>query len=64
MSYDPGEPIGTAREFLEILLEDPLFQPANALEAMLPGAGGYIFRGQPAFDLPLLPKSHRDEPPS
>lgn len=63
MRYQPDTSVHTAREFLEILLEDPLFQPANALEAMLPGAGGYIFRGQPAFDLPLLPKSHRPDCP-
>jgi hypothetical protein len=63
MSYERDDSITKARDFLEFLLEDPRFQPSGVLEATLPGAGGYIFRGQPAFDLPLLPKAHREDCP-
>jgi hypothetical protein len=63
MNEERSQTIETAREFLDILLENPLFQPHDALEATLPGAGGYIFRGQPSFDLPLLPKAHREDCP-
>ena len=63
MSEERSHSIETAREFLENLLENPLFQPDDALEATMPGAGGYIFRGQPSFDLPLLPKAHREDCP-
>lgn len=63
MDGEPTHEIETAREFLDFLLENPLFQPTNALEAILPGASGYIFRGQPSIALPLVPTAHRSDCP-
>jgi hypothetical protein len=61
--YDHDLEFLKAPDLLEALLSTDIFQPKGLFDASRAGAAGYVFRGQPNRDWPLVPTAHRDGSP-
>jgi len=59
MIYDEDKDLSSARELVDLFLDNPLFSINHIFDATAVGLVGFVFRGQSDKDWKLLPTVHR-----
>lgn len=63
MIYDRDEDLSSARDLVDLFLDNPLFSIDHIFDATAVGLVGFVFRGQSDKSWKLLPTAHRSGDP-